>query len=86
MPEYVNNDPANLKWQCRRGMLELDLLLNNFIDNRVDTLTEDEKQVLLNLLTYPDQILLDLLLGNSVSSDHAIAALVDAIRSTRFTS
>jgi len=67
-------------------MLELDLLLNNFIDNRVDTLTEDEKQVLFNLLTYPDQILLDLLLGNSVSSDPSIASLVDSIRSTRFTS
>ena len=86
MQDRVNRNTLNLKWQCRRGMLELDLLLNNFIDNRVDALTEDEKQVLLNLLTYPDQILLDLLLGNSVSSDVAIARLVDAIRSTSFTS
>jgi hypothetical protein len=34
------------------------------------------------LLSYPDQTLLDLLLGNSVSSDPSIATLVQQIQST----
>ncbi len=78
------NINTNYRWQCRRGMLELDLLLNNFVDKKVDTLSEQEKQSFELLLSYPDQTLLDLLLGNSVSSDPAIAILVQQIQSTSF--
>ena len=75
---------TNYRWQCRRGMLELDLLLNNFVDKKVNTLSEQEKLSFELLLSYPDQTLLDLLLGNSVSSDSAIAILVQQIQSTSF--
>ena len=75
---------TNYRWQCRRGMLELDLLLNNFVDKKVNSLSEQEKQSFELLLSYPDQTLLDLLLGNSVSSDPAIAILVQQIQSTSF--
>ncbi len=34
----------NYRWQCRRGMLELDLLLNNFVDKKVDVLTQQQKK------------------------------------------
>ena len=74
----------NYRWQCRRGMLELDLLLNNFVDRKVATLTQQEKESFELLLSYPDQTLLDLLLGNSVSSDPSISALVLQIQSTSF--
>jgi antitoxin CptB len=73
---------TNYRWQCRRGMLELDLLLNNFVDKKVATLTQQEKESFELLLSYPDQTLLDLLLGNSVSSDPSISALVLQIQST----
>jgi len=73
---------GNYRWQCRRGMLELDLLLNNFVDKKVDALNEKQKQTFELLLSYPDQTLLDLLLGNSVSSDVLIATLVQDIRAT----
>ena len=75
---------TNYRWQCRRGMLELDLLLNNFVDKKVNSLSEQQKQSFDLLLSYPDQTLLDLLLGNSVSSDPAIAILVQQIQSTSF--
>ncbi len=73
---------TNYRWQCRRGMLELDLLLNNFVDKKVDSLDEKQIQSFDMLLSYPDQALLDLLLGNSVSSDSEISKLVSQIRST----
>jgi antitoxin CptB len=75
---------TNYRWQCRRGMLELDLLLNNFVDKKGATLTQQEKESFELLLSYPDQTLLDLLLGNSVSSDPSISALVLQIQSTSF--
>ncbi len=65
-------------------MLELDLLLNNFVDKGVKNLNTEQKQVFEMLLSYPDQTLLDLLLGNSVSSDKAIASLVQQIQKTSF--
>ena len=74
--------PADYRWQCRRGMLELDILLNNFVDKQVFNLTLQQQKKLTALLRYPDHALLDLLLGNIVSSDPDIAALVLLIRET----
>ena len=75
---------SNYSWQCRRGMLELDLLLNNFVNKEVEALTPQQKQTFELLLSYPDQTLLDLLLGNSVASDASISIIVQKIRSTSF--
>ena len=75
---------SNYYWQCRRGMLELDLLLNNFVSKSVDTLTPSQKESFELLLSYPDQTLLDLLLGNSVASDPSVSTIVKQIRSTPF--
>ena len=65
-------------------MLELDLLLNNFVDKGVNDLNAEQKQTFEMLLSYPDQTLLDLLLGNAVSSDASIASLVQQIQKTSF--
>ena len=78
------NNSTNYRWQCRRGMLELDLLLNNFVDKKVEVLTQQQKKSFELLLSYPDQTLLDLLLGNTVSSDPSISTLVLQIQSTSF--
>lgn len=75
---------VNYHWQCRRGMLELDLLLNNFVNKAVETLTPQQKASFELLLSYPDQTLLDLLLGNSMASDPTISTIVEKIRSTPF--
>lgn len=79
-----NNSSTNYRWQCRRGMLELDLLLNNFVDKKLDVLSVQQKQSFELLLSYPDQTLFDLLFGSAVSSDPAIALMVQQIRDTAF--
>jgi len=75
---------SDLRWQCRRGMLELDLILNNFIDHELGCLTDDERATFKHVLSYPDQTLYDLLLGNTVSADRKVAGLVQRIRSVPF--
>ena len=77
-------EKVNYRWQCRRGMLELDLLLNNFVDKKIETLTMQQKESFECLLSYPDQTLLDLLLGNAVSSDPLISTIVQQIQATSF--
>lgn len=77
MPEDVN---SHLRWRCRRGMLELDILLNEFINKHYKQLDAAQKQTLDQVLDYPDQLLFDLFLGHMQSSDLQVADLVQTIR------
>lgn len=69
-----------LRWQCRRGMLELDLLLSRFLDGCYSSLSAQEKADLLRLLNYQDQILQDWLFGEAVPAEARLRNLVARIR------
>src|SRR5204863_6273188 len=59
-------DPAalgRLKWRCRRGLLENDLLLDRFVRRHGDTLTREQATALEALLALPEPDLLDLMLA-----------------------
>ncbi len=77
MPDTVNDA---LRWRCRRGMLELDILLNGFVDKRYAQLSAQQKNTFDQFLDYPDQLLFDLLLGYMESSDSEVSELVQTIR------
>jgi antitoxin CptB len=74
------NDDARLKWQCRRGMRELDLLLTNYLDNDYPHATADSKQAFRELLALADPDLLGYLLGGQMPRDTALASVVSQIR------
>lgn len=81
----MNSTPVNksrLYWQCRRGMLELDYLLQNFYRCCIDKLSPDELQSFESLLQCADAQLLEYLLGHSVPVDSAMAHVVRKIRRT----
>lgn len=71
---------ARLAWQCRRGMLELDLLLQAFLDEQYDVLTLDERRAFESLLNYPDQLLLEYAMGRLLPADPALAHVVIRLR------
>ena len=71
---------SELKWRCRRGMLELDLLLSTFVKIEYNTLDKKDIETFSILLDYPDQELLDLLLGKSISDDAITSRLVNKIQ------
>jgi antitoxin CptB len=52
-----------LRWQCRRGLLELDLLLARFLELHYSALNETEQYAFRRLLEQPDQTLLAWLQG-----------------------
>lgn len=74
-----------LKWRCRRGMLELDLMLQTFVDKQISKLSVAEREVFDRLLDYPDQLLLELFLKQTLSSDKEISQLVERIRQSTHT-
>jgi antitoxin CptB len=71
-----------LHWQCRRGMRELDLLLQGFLEHGFESFDAATLQTFDTLLRYPDAVLLEWLLGRQIPSDREVAQLVQRIRDT----
>jgi len=65
-----------LRWQCRRGLLELDLLLERFIP----VLRDEDVQPLHALLDLPDNDLLDIIMGRSDRYDRRFEQTVARLR------
>ena len=68
-----------MRWRCRRGMKELDLLLIRWLDARFDAATEAERGEFEALLELPDPEIAGYLLRRQRPQPAALAALVDSI-------
>lgn len=66
-----------VRWHCRRGLLELDLVLGRFLDRHWPDLTESQKAVFRQLLEYPDNELWDLLSGRIPAPDPESKKLIE---------
>jgi len=69
-----------LRWRCRRGMLENDLILARFLDARGEAISDREIAGLSRLLDLSDNELWDLLSGRQEPEDAAVAPLLEALR------
>lgn len=78
--ELLIQHPERLKWACRRGMLELDVLLRQFLDEAFTSLTMDEKRAFIQLLDAPDPDLFAWLMGSEVPTDPSLVPIVQRIR------
>jgi antitoxin CptB len=72
-----------IRWRCRRGMLELDILLARFLTEKIDTLDESQAQLLDRLLTYPDQDLFDWLMARKECSDASLRPVLKLILTSK---
>ena len=55
----MNKEINRIHWMCRRGMREIDLLLREFSQNKLDHLNQDELIIFEQILNYDDQKLYD---------------------------
>lgn len=69
-----------LNWACRRGMLELDLVLKPFLDNHYDELTEADKKLFELLLESEDQDMFTWFIDKVDPTDPEILRIVTIIR------
>jgi succinate dehydrogenase flavin-adding protein (antitoxin of CptAB toxin-antitoxin module) len=58
-------DFDRIRWRCRRGLLELDLVLDAFLARGYERLDGGQRRLFAELLERPDNELLDLALGRS---------------------
>ena len=62
---------SKLRWRCRRGLLENDLLIEKFFNRHEATLTVSQAKGLNDLMDLSDNDLLDLLLKRKEPGDLA---------------
>ena len=69
-----------LRWRCRRGMRELDRLLERWLDREWTASSEAERAGFLRLLDVEDDRLWRWFMGHEATSDVELHALVERIR------
>ena len=73
--------PGKIVWRARRGILELDVLLNQFIQTHYHSLPSQQQQSLVDLLEEKDQqLVLWLIEGDQHQLPACYSDLVHAIR------
>lgn len=76
-------------WRCRRGMLELDIVLQNFVNVQFDSLNMGELQAFDDMLELPDNEFWDLINSSkkmkkgSPAATEAANAMLEKLRSVR---
>ncbi len=69
-----------LSWRCRRGLLELDIVLGRFVERDYAGLDEMQKAAFNALLDMPDTVLWDMIAGRQDASEGEQQALLEKIR------
>lgn len=72
---------SRLRWQCRRGMRELDELLLVWLERRYGKASDAEKAAFRELLSLPDPELAEYLLAGLEPAGNMTARVVGQIRS-----
>ncbi len=72
--------PPRLRWRCRRGMRELDVVLASFLEHGFGALDEADIALFESFLELQDPQLHAYLCGREQPENPALARLVDRIR------
>lgn len=80
MSEHANIDRLGyFRWRCRRGMKELDFVLNGFLDQCWDELSQQDKKQLDTILAEQDMQLWYWFSGQEQPQEPATQSLVKRI-------
>ncbi|HRB29151.1 MAG: succinate dehydrogenase assembly factor 2 [Nitrosomonas sp.] len=68
------------RWRCRRGMLELDIVLQRFLDRDYLQLNNQQLEQFERLLDLPDNDLWDLITGRQVATDSRLLIVLNLLQ------
>jgi antitoxin CptB len=74
------NQLARLRWQCRRGTKELDLLLQCYLDSGYVVADEGEKALFVELLELEDDDLVAVFMGELEVKPGELKLLIEKIK------
>ena len=69
-----------LRWRCRRGTLELDVMLLRYVERCYVTADERDQQAFIALLGREDNELIRYLLGENLDYPDELAKIIKTIR------
>ena len=79
----MSKKKSRLLWRCRRGIKEMDIVLQNFIKDSYDELNNENKSAFSKLLEEQDLDILNWILGKDKPEDTALIEIIKKIRSSR---
>lgn len=71
--------PSELRWRCRRGMRELDILLEGYLNKQYERASQGEQHAFKKLLALTDPQLYGYLLGKQVPTEKPLQKVVNQI-------
>jgi antitoxin CptB len=77
---WTDVDVSRLRWRCRRGMRELDVLLMRYLDRRWESASRAERKAFVQLVDMPDPELFGYLVGTSAPADATQREVISVIR------
>lgn len=80
MTDALTDSDARIRWQCRRGMRELDELLMTYFESVYGASSAREKAAFRELLSLPDPELAAYLLTGQGSAEEVSARVISRIR------
>ena len=69
-----------VKWACRRGMLELDVLFQPFVEQQYEAMSVKDKDTFVRLLECEDPELFAWFMGHEVCNDPEFAEMIIRVR------
>jgi len=77
-PQPATPDLGKLRWRCRRGMKELDILLARYVNERFENASIEEQEAFQRLLETQDTVIYAYCLGQEQPPEH-VAPLIARI-------
>lgn len=76
----VGDDMGRLRWRCRRGMRELDVLLTRYLERTYPSSSPAERVAFVELLELPDPDLFGYLVGRTTPGEALHIEIIARIR------
>ncbi|NNF68079.1 MAG: hypothetical protein HKM98_11280 [Gammaproteobacteria bacterium] len=71
---------SRLRWLCRRGMKELDVVMSRYLEEHYESATTTDQDIFKALLEKPDPDLYELLLGRGEQNDPELVRFLEFLR------
>jgi len=79
----MEKERSRLLWRCRRGIREMDIVLQTFLNQSYDTLSDADKNSFAQLLDEADLEILNWIMGKDDPENDGIKNIITLIRQSR---
>jgi antitoxin CptB len=77
------SERSKLFWRCRRGIREMDIVLQAFLNESYDSLSESDKSIFSQLLDEADLDILNWIMGKDTPESDDLKKMISLVRESR---